>query len=105
MSKVKPSVPSSISLAAGGTLSFPKNDEEFHLNDVIDIESFEVGSEPIIIPIIDTGKTKSAWRGAGITIGDNNKTLRDWFRDDRSGVLLWDKNMPIGQELGSYNRS
>jgi len=96
-----PSMPNSITIPAKVVISFPRKDEDFHLNNVTDMESYQVGDHPIVVPIIRS-VPGTKFSGISVTIGENGKVMRNWFRNDRKGILLWDISRPIGQELGVY---
>jgi hypothetical protein len=83
-------------------LQFPVHDEQFHHNNISEIEEYTLEYD-VNIPIVDSGNG-SKYQGCGINIGENYKILRNWFRSGRKGILMWDKNLPIGQELGVYTR-
>jgi hypothetical protein len=100
--EVKPYMPQHITFAKGLVLTFPVNDHEFHMDKATKTESYQLEQE-IRIPIIDTsGNAK--FQGVGF-VGDNGKTLRNWFRIRKEmplKVLLWNMGNPIGFEMTIY---
>jgi hypothetical protein len=102
MAQDEPFVPSVVLLQAGMKFVFPVNDKDFYMNNVKDVETYELDQQ-VTVPIIDSGD-KSPYNGVALNVGTNAKTLRNWFRNKKSGILLWDKARPIGMELGIYHQ-
>lgn len=103
MAQDTPSLPNAIIMQAGVKFTFPVRDEDFHLNNVRDVESYELESQ-VSIPLVDS-QGGSPYNGFALNIGNNARVLRTWFRAGKKGILLWDKAQPIGSELGIYYRA
>jgi hypothetical protein len=98
-----PIIPPALTFSANSNLTFPVNDSEFHLTNVSKTESYHIVDE-LRIPIVDGAGGVSKFRGVAL-IGDNSMVLRNWFRNGKKGLLLWDYSHPLGSELGYYTRT